>query len=387
MKKKRKSLKDFSTKERQEFLEKKLKIDLSYIKNFVFDEKKAKKANIENLIGKIEVPLGLAGPLKIKGDFAKGNYFLPLATTEGALVASINRGAKAITLSGGAKVKIIKEGTTRSPCFDCQSLENAILVSRFCQKQKKEIKKVAEKTDPYLKFKDLQVFLLGKILYLRLIFETFDAMGMNMATIAAKEVSKFLEKKFKFLKEISLSSNLCTDKKPSFLNLLFGRGKSVLAECTFKKKVLKEVLKVGTKEIFDVWLKKNILGSALAGSLGFNAHFANIISAIFLATGQDLGHIVEGSLGLTFGEIQKNGDFYFCIFLPCLMVGTVGGGTHLETQKTALKILRVAGGKKGKNAKKFGEIITGAVMAGEISLLASLAEKSLAESHLKLNRL
>jgi hydroxymethylglutaryl-CoA reductase (NADPH) len=184
---------------------------------------------------------------------------------------------------------------------------------------------------------------------------------------------------------VSLSSNYCVDKKPAWINVIEGRGFRVWAEVTLTKGVLQGVLKTTAKNMYDVWVSKCMIGSAVAGSMAFNAQFANIVAAIFLATGQDIAHVVEGSLGITTAEITGE-DLYMSVSLPDLMVGTVGGGTGLPTQKEALAVLGIAGGDSGNNSKKFAEIIAAAVLAGEISLLASLSEGSLARSHARLAR-
>ena len=206
---------------------------------------------------------------------------------------------------------------------------------------------------------------------------------MNMATIATKKAVQLIEKKMK-AKCFSLSGNVCVDKKPSWLNFISGRGKKVWAEARIKKKTVKEVLKTTPQEIVAVVNKKCLLGSIMAGSLGFNAHFANVISALFLATGQDMAHVVDGSLGVTTAE-KRGGDLYFSVYIPSLMVGTVGGGTHLAAQEEALSLLGLGKGEVGESIK-FARIIAGAVLAGELSLIAALAADHLAEAHQKLGR-
>jgi len=381
-----------AVKRRREVLEKFLEISLKNVGSFSLDEKRASIKNCENMIGAVQVPLGIAGPLKIKSSIQPTtdnqqlttNYFIPLATTEGALVASVNRGCKAITLSGGTDVLVENIGPTRAPVFRVKNLKQVLKLKNWIKKNFTVLKKEAEKTSSHLGLKDVQTFFVGKSVFCRFVFDTQEAMGMNMVTIASSSMVQTIELKTG-IKCVSLSGNLCVDKKPSWLNFILGRGKKVWAEVNLSKKIVKEVLKTTPKKIFNVWLDKCLLGSSLSGSLGFNAHFSNVIAAIFLATGQDLAHVVEGSLGITTMEMNDNGGLYVSIYLPSLMVGTVGGGTGLATQREALEILRVADGKKG-DALKLAEIIGGAVLAGEISLLASLAEGSLAKAHKRLGR-
>lgn len=374
--------------ERREALEKTLGISLKNIGQFSLDEKQASTKNCENMIGVAQVPLGIVGPLKIRNsqfdNLKIGNYFIPLATTEGALVASVNRGCKAITLSGGANVLVENVGVTRAPVFKVKGIKEALKLKDWIKKNFKLLKKEAEKTSTHLVLKDIQIFLLGRSVFCRFVFDTQEAMGMNMATIATDKMIQFIEAKTD-TQCISITGNLCVDKKPSWLNFILGRGKKVWAECTLSKKVIKEVLKTTPKKIYQVWLNKCLLGSSLSGSLGFNAHFSNVIAAIFLATGQDLAHTVEGSLGITTTEVNVDGSLYLSVYLPDLMVGIVGGGTGLATQKEAFKILGIEQSAEG-SAIRLAEIIGGMVLAGEISLLASLAEGSLAEAHKRLGR-
>jgi hydroxymethylglutaryl-CoA reductase (NADPH) len=219
-------------------------------------------------------------------------------------------------------------------------------------------------------------------LFVRFSFDTEDAMGMNMVTIAAEAMSELIEKETG-AKCLSVAGNFDIDKKPAWLNFINNRGFPVWAEAVIKKEIVKDVLKTTSEKIFDVWLAKCMIGSAMSGSLGFNSHYANIIAALFIATGQDPAHVVEGSMGITTAKVLPQGDLYIAIYVPSLIIGTVGGGTALATQLEALRILGCAGDGK---VEKFAEIIGGAVLAGELSLLASLSEGSLSTAHKKLAR-
>jgi len=203
-----------------------------------------------------------------------------------------------------------------------------------------------------------------------------------MATIAVDRIVPFIEKQTGS-QCLSLSGNFCVDKKPAWLNFLLGRGKEIWAEVVIKKMVVQKVLKTTSQKIYDVWLNKCLLGSAMSGSLGFNAHFANVVAAIFCATGQDLAQVSEGTLGVTTTEVEQNGDLYFSVYLPDLPLGVVGGGTTLPTQKEAISIIF---GRKKPSVRVLAEVVGGAVLAGELSLLASLAQGSLAKTHMKLAR-
>lgn len=375
------SLRDFSSaRDRREFLEKKLNIKLENIGNFNFTERSVAGRNIENLIGASQIPLGVAGPVKLRTmNHEPRTHYIPLATTEGALVASVSRGCKAITQSGGAYVEVELIGTTRGPVFKINGIKHGLKVKHWIQSHIPLIFQTAQKTSSHLKLLKVDCSIVGRNLFARFYFDTSDAMGMNMATIATTDAAKLIQQKTKAVC-VSLAGNFDIDKKPAYLNFILGRGKKVWAEVILKRRIVKEVLKVSPERMAEVVYRKIQIGSAVSGSLGFNAHYANCIAAIFAATGQDLAHVVEGSLGITSAEVMKKGDLYFSIYMPSLMCGTVGGGTHLPTQQEALKIMKVS------NMLEYSQAVGAAVLAGEISLIASLAEGTLAKVHIQLAR-
>jgi len=360
-------------------LEKKLNIKLENIKKALLHDEK--EITVENLIGETSLPLGVAGPIKIqKSKFKFQNYYIPLATTEGALVASVNRGCKAVNQSGGVKVFLEKIGTTRGPVYETGNLEKGFWFLDWLKKNENLIKKTAEKISSHLKYLKFDGKVIGPYTFLRFYFGTGKAMGMNMATFATDEINKLIEEKTG-ISCLALSGNFCVDKKPSWLNFNLGRGVSLWAEAIIKKEVTEEVLKTTPQKIFDIWLAKNMVGSLVSGSLGFNAHFANIVASFFAATGQDLAHVVEGSMGISTTKLESDGDLYFSIYLPSVMIGVVGGGTNLAIKKEAIKITQA------ETKEELAEVLAGAVLAGELSLLASLAEGSLAKAHKKLGRI
>jgi hydroxymethylglutaryl-CoA reductase (NADPH) len=330
--------------------------------------------NIENMIGYTRVPLGQAGPLTVNGK----NYALPLATTEGALVASVNRGAKATRLSGGITAQVENVGATRGPVFKVKNLSEGKKLIDWVKDNWESVQQAAVSTSSHLKLLDFKPQQLGKNVWLRLRFDTGEAMGMNMVTIATQAIADLIKQKLN-IDCAALSGNYCVDKKPSLINFVEGRGKKVWAEAVIKRQVVKEVLKTTPEAVIAVVHQKQWLGSIMSGSIGANAHFANICAAIFLATGQDLAHVVEASVGVTTAEMEKD-DLYFSVYLPDLMVGTVGGGTRLESQQQALKMLG------NPSAMELAGIIGGAVLAGELSLTAALATKDLAKAHQKFGR-
>lgn len=375
-----------SVSERRKAIEKEVGVTLANVGSFSLDEPVASSRNCENMIGVAQIPLGVAGPLYIHhSSFGIQHYYIPLATTEGALVASVNRGCKAITESGGATVDSHRVGATRGPVFKVNSLKEHDQIYQYLKTNLEELKKIAAKTSHHLKLSKLLTRGVGRYRYVRFVFDTTDAMGMNMATIATHALVKHIEKKFG-ITCVSVAGNFDIDKKPSWLNAIENRGIKAWAEVTLPAAVLQTVLKTTAQNVYEVWLAKCMIGSALSGSLGFNAQYANVVAAIFAATGQDLGHVGEGSIGITTTEVVDGNDLYVSIVLPDLMVGTVGGGTGLATQKEALELLGVAGGNSGKNSQRFAEIVGAAVLAGEISLLSSLEEGTLAQAHARLAR-
>lgn len=381
--------KDDSAKLRRAFLERQKEISLEHVSVYSFDAEAATKKNIENLIGAIQIPLGVAGEIPIRGEYAKGNYYLPLATTEGALVASVNRGCSIISKSGGATVRVFKNMMTRAPVFKFDNLEETknfydwlLLPETFLK-----MKEIADATTRFGELLETQPFVSGNNIHLRLGFDTKDAMGMNMITIASEAITKFIMDE-KNVPCVSLSGNMCTDKKPTALNSILGRGKTVIAESRLSAAFIQETLKCTAESMFDVNYRKNFIGTMRAGGLGFNAHAANIVAALFLACGQDPAHVVEGSLCITEMDLAENGDLICSVTMPAVEVGTVGGGTSIATQQECLKLLGVAGAGKvpGENALALSEIVTAAVLAGEISLIAAQAAGHLARAHAQLGR-
>lgn len=358
------NLRTLSVSDRRNVIEKQLGVTLHAIGSSPYDH------GCENMIGSTQIPIGIAGPVN-------GTY-IPLATTEGALVASVNRGCKALTMSGGASVMSYRVGTTRGPVFKVKNMaENERLFS-FIETHKKDFNAIAQTTSRHITLTGVDARSVGLHQFVRFTYDTQDAMGMNMATIATKKIVDFIVSKTS-ARCVSLAGNYDVDKKPSWLNVIKGRGFEVWAEGTVTEAALQQLLKTSAQKIYDVWLAKCMIGSAISGSMAFNAQFANIIAALFIATGQDPAHVVEGSLGMTTCEIVGT-SLYISVHLPDLLVGTVGGGTGLATQKEALSILGV------KTSQEFAEVAAAAVLAGELSLLASLSEGTLAKAHEKYGR-
>jgi hydroxymethylglutaryl-CoA reductase (NADPH) len=368
--------------ERRNAIEKELGISLKNIGNYSTSINRASINNCENMIGVVQIPIGIAGPIKINGSNFNGDFYIPLATTEGALVASVNRGIKAISLSGGANTFSHRVGQTRGPVFSVNSLAHQRKVFNWIIQKEEKLNEIAKTTSKHIDLVKIEIKGLSNYLFVRFYFNTHEAMGMNMVTIATQKMSEFVEKET-HAKLISVAGNYDIDKKAAWLNFINNRGIKAWSEVILTKEVLKDILKTSAGKFFDVWLAKCMIGSAMSGSLGFNAQYANIIAGIYIATGQDPAHVVEGSMGITTAKILKNESLLVNVYLPALQLGIIGGGTGLDTQKEALDMLGVKG---FGGVERFAEIIVATVLAGEISLLSSLSDNTLAQVHQKLGR-
>ncbi len=370
-------IKDY--KKRADFVAEETAADLDQIKK-AGGLLKGEQVHCENLIGATLLPMGVAGPLPLK-ELDSGrcwSAYIPLATTEGALVASVNRGCKAISQAGGAEVLVKRVGVTRAPVFEIKDLAEAEKLRNYLKRNLEKLKKLAASTSAHLRLLRYDFFLHPPFCYLRFYFDSDQAMGMNMATIATQKLIDFIQKNTG-VECVAVSGNFCVDKKPSFLNFLLGRGFRVWATAEIPRQICRKVLKTDPERIYRVYLGKNLAGSAFSGSMGFNAHFANIAAAFFAATGQDLAHTVEASLGESSVQIRER-TLFFSVHLPAVMMGMVGGGTKLKIKKQAIKIT------KAESSEELSAVFAAAVLAGEISLLSSLAQGSLATAHSKLGR-
>ncbi|MFB6192574.1 MAG: hydroxymethylglutaryl-CoA reductase (NADPH) [Haloarculaceae archaeon] len=370
--------------------------DLDAIGGYGFTAEAA-DPNVENLIGAAQVPMGVAGPVPVDGGAAEGEQYLPLATTEGALVASVNRGCTAIRRSGGATARVLTNAMTRAPAFRVAGVDEAATVASWVREHVDALREAAESTTSHGRLRGVTPYVVGDTVFLRFGYDTKDAMGMNMATIATQEACEVVERETP-AELVALSGNLCTDKKPAAINAVEGRGRTVSADVTLPSSVVADVLKTTPDAIAEANTRKNLIGSAKAGSLGFNAQAANVVAAAFLATGQDAAQVVEGANAITSVEVRDGGgdedggseapELYASVTLASLEVGTVGGGTRLPTQAEALDVLGVRGGgdPPGSNADALAEVIATGALAGELSLLGALASSNLASAHEELGR-
>ncbi|KAG6333016.1 hypothetical protein ID866_6069 [Astraeus odoratus] len=354
-----------------------------------YDYSRVLGACCENVIGYIPIPLGVAGPLKIDGQ----QVHIPMATAEGTLVASTSRGCKALNAGGGVVTVLTHDAMTRGPAIDFPTVMLAAQAKAWVDSDEgfDIIRNAFESTSRFAKLQRLKTALAGRTLFVRFATTTGDAMGMNMISKGTEKALEVMQKHFPDMVTLALSGNYCTDKKPAAINWIEGRGKSVVAEAIVPGKVVKSVLKTTVEALCNLNTKKNLVGSAMAGSIGgFNAHAANILTAVFLATGQDPAQNVESSNCMTLMEPINDGeDLLMTVTMPSIEVGTVGGGTVLAAQGAVLEMLGLKGPhptSPGHNAQRLARIIAAAVMAGELSLLSALAAGHLVRAHLVHNR-
>jgi hydroxymethylglutaryl-CoA reductase (NADPH) len=360
--------------------------DLDATADFAFDADGAANSNVENLVGGTQLPMGVAGPVTVNGEAADGDFHLPIATTEGALVASVNRGCSAITAAGGATARVTKQGMTRAPVFRVDGIAEGAAVAEWVEDNEARLAEAAEETTSHGRLQSVTPYLVGDSVFLRFSYDTKDAMGMNMATIATRAAAEVVEAETP-ASLVALSGNLCSDKKPAAINAVEGRGRTVTADVTIPRETVEERFDTTPEAIEEANTRKNLVGSAKAGSLGFNAHAANVVAGVFLATGQDEAHVVEGSNCITTMEARED-ELYASVNLASLQVGTVGGGTKLATQSEALELLGLAGGgdPPGSNADALAEVVAAGALAGELSLLSALASRHLSSAHEELGR-
>lgn len=345
----------------------------------------------ENVIGFIPIPLGVAGPLIIDGK----PYHIPMATTEGCLVASAMRGCKAINAGGGVTTVLTQDGMTRGPCVSFPSLKRTGDCKVWLDSEEGSliIKKLFNSTSRFARLQNIKTAMAGTLLYIRFMTTTGDAMGMNMISKGVDHALNYMieECGWDDMDIVSVSGNYCIDKKPAALNWIDGRGKSVVAEARIPKDVVEKVLKSNVKSLVRCNINKNLIGSALAGAIGgFNAQASNLVTAIYIATGQDPAQNVESSNCITLlEESTLNGDLIISVSMPSIEVGTIGGGTILAPQNAMLELLGVKGANvenPGANAKQLARIIASAVLSAELSLLSALELGHLVQSHMQHNR-
>lgn len=334
------------------------------------------RTNIENLVGAVHVPLGVAGPIRVNGDHAQGSYYVPFATTEGTLVATYQAGMRAITEAGGANAYVLGDSLDITPCFLLTSARDAISFAQFLHDHLSELKRVAAETTAHGRLVELHTRVLGRRVLARFVFTTGDAMGMNMVNIAVDQICRHVME-IAQCERYYLRCNYSSDKKPAAINLFRPYGKEVAIDFTLPASVVETYLGVSSRDLLD-FLATARLGAMQAGALGMNAHFANGLAAIFIACGQDVAQVVNASIGFVDAELVDDGGLYVFARLPNLVVGTVGGGTDLPTQSECLALLDCHG---DGTAPKFAEIVAATVVGGELAIGAALATGRFIEAH------
>jgi hydroxymethylglutaryl-CoA reductase (NADPH) len=362
--------------ERQKFIEQVSGTKLEHVSRYSFDPQ-VTKGNIENFTGVAQIPLGFAGPLKVNGEYAQGEFIVPLATSEGTLVASYNRGMKVLNLSGGVTTTVQADHMQRAPVFVFETAREARAFRDWVEERMTEIRREAESTTRVGKLQYIDTYLASKFAYLRFNYSTGDAAGQNMVGRATFAACSWILEHNKTIRRFFLESNLATDKKASQVNLMRTRGKRVTAECVIKRDVLLDVMRVEPESLHYHWGVANV-GAILSGANNNGLHSPNAITAMFIATGQDVANVAEGSAGIVYTELTPDKDLYLSITIPSLIVATHGGGTGLPTQRECLSVLGCVG--KGK-VNKFAEIVAGVVLAGEISLAAAISSLEWVSSH------
>ena len=340
------------------------------------------QGNIENFIGTAQVPLGLAGPLTIVGEHAKGEFYIPMATSEGTLVASYSRGMRVISACGGARTTVVKDSMQRAPVFMFDNALEAREFGKWLQQNIDSIRGVVKNSTRTGSLTEIELYVVGNMLYTRFCYTTGDAAGQNMTGKATLLACEWIRANHPLKPRFVLSGNIDTDKKHSMMNMIQTRGKRVVAEFVLNRDVARELLRVETEWLYRFRQIASV-GTMQAGSAYSGAHSANGIAAMFIATGQDAANVAESHAGLNYGELLDNGDFYWSVTLPSLICATHGGGTALPTQRECLEMMDCFGTGK---AHKLAEIIAAVVLAGDVSLSSAILAHEWVSSHEKMGR-
>lgn len=339
--------------------------------------------NIEHFLGTVKLPVGIAGPLRVNGLFAQGDYYVPLATTEAALVASYNRGAQLMTRAGGCTTLLLHEAVMRAPGFAFKDLREAGAFVAWAVTQQDQFKLEAARTTRHGALTDMQVTVEGNHVYLRFDFFTGDAAGQNMVTIATQAICEYIQANSPVAPSyFFLEANMSGDKKASAQSFLSVRGKKVTAEITLPAKLVQGLLHTSPERMVDYW-RMSAMGGVLSGTIGVQGHYANGLAALYIACGQDAACVSESAVGVTRFELSETGDLYAAVTLPNLIVGTVGGGTRLPSQQACLELMGLAG---ADHSRAFAEVAAGITLAGELSIIGALCAGHFARAHQTLAR-
>jgi hydroxymethylglutaryl-CoA reductase (NADPH) len=339
--------------------------------------------NIENYIGTVKVPIGLAGPLQIRGDHAIGEYYLPLATTEAALVASYSRGAQLITEAGGCDAAILAEGVSRAPGFAFRSLRDATRFESWIGTQTERFAQVASATTRHGRLSGVRCTVEGNHVYVTFEFTTGEAAGQNMVTLATAAIVEAIARQSPVKSEyFFLEANHSGDKKASAQAFAHVRGKRVSAEVRIARELVTARLHTSPERMADYW-RMAALGGVLSGTIGVQGHYANCLAALYIACGQDAACVAESAVGVTRMEVDEDGDLYACVTLPNIIAGAVGGGTALPSQSACMEIIRGCG---PLDSRGFAELCAGLALAGELSIIGAMCSGDFARAHAELAR-
>lgn len=347
------------------------------------DDPAVYQSHIENFVGTVQLPVGVIGPLRINGVYANGDFYVPLATSEGALIASYNRGARVASLSGGIRTVCLTERVSRAPGFIFEDLVEAGKFIVWVVKKFEDLKKQVSKTTAHGQLEDLKVTLEGNHVFLNFEYTTGDAAGQNMVTIATDAICQLIVAECPVKpRHWFIESNMSGDKKATAMSYLYVRGKKVIAEAVIPRNLVARILHTTPEIMMEYW-KMSFVGGVQTGSIGVQGHYANGLAAMFIACGQDAACIAEASVGITRIDLVDKGDLYISVSLPNLIVGTVGGGTDLPTQRECLQMI----GCKGEGtARIFAEVCAAVALGGEISIMGALASGQFTQAHIKYGR-
>jgi len=366
---------------RMAFLAEATSVNPEHIGRYSFDPA-VLTGNIENFVGVAQLPIGIAGPLLVHGEHARGTYYVPLATTEGTLVASYNRGMKLLHAAGGVRTTVAADVMQRAPAFGFGSAREARAFGEWVTANFAVIKSEAEQTTHVGRLREIEQFPASRFLFLRFNYTTGDAAGQNLTGKATQRACTWIQAHYAGIRDFYLEANLATDKKSSHVNILRTRGKRVTAEATIPADLLRQVMHTTPRQMFAGRQVSN-LGGLLAGVNNNGNHSANAIAAIFAATGQDIANVAESSAALVHAELLADGSYYYSITIPALIVATYGGGTGLPTQRECLELLGCYGPGR---VRKLAEIVAATVLCGEVSLGAAVVAGDWVGAHERLGR-
>lgn len=366
---------------RVDFLKEHTGVSLEHTTHYGFSPD-AVSGNVEQFIGVAQVPIGLAGPLLVNGEDAQGEFYVPMATAEGTLVASYNRGMRLLHEAGGVTTTVMDDRMQRAPAFLFPSAREARAFGIWLKEHFDEIKAAAETTTKSGKLQDIEQYSASRMLFTRFNYTTGDAAGQNLTGKATAAACAWILEQYPSIEHFFLESNFATDKKSSQVNMLNTRGKRVVAEATIPDEVFGRVMRSNTELMFRARQVSN-LGGFMSGVNNNGAHSANGITAMFIATGQDAANVAESSAAFVHAELRPNGDYYYSVTIPSLIVATYGGGTGLPTQRECLEILGCYG--KGK-VRKLAEIVAATVLCGELSLGSAIVAEEWVKAHDLLGR-